>query len=130
MEPTAIALVGNLTAAPELRYTASGKPVTSIGIAVNRRRQQADGTTAEQAHFFTLVAWGSLGENAAGALQKGDRVIAYGQLQSRSWETPDGSKRTAVEVVCEALGPDLRFAKRPAGQPSSQGPQSWDEPAF
>ena len=97
MADNTVTLVGNVTRDPELRYTSGGRGVASFGLAVNRR-YQVNGEWQEQTSFFNVVAWGTLGENAAASLHKGTRVVVFGRLEQRSWETQDGEKRTVVEV--------------------------------
>ena len=89
MADNTVTLVGNLTRDPELRYTSGGRGVASFGLAVNRR-YQVNGEWQEQTSFFNVVAWGTLGENAAASLNKGTRVVVYGRLEQRSWETAGG----------------------------------------
>jgi single-strand DNA-binding protein len=93
-----------------LRYTSGGRGVASFGVAVNRRYQR-DGEWVEETSFLNVTAWGTLGENAAASITKGQRVIVYGRLQQRSWETDEGEKRSVVEVVADSIGPDLRWAQ-------------------
>lgn len=103
-------LVGNLTRDPELHYTSSGKGVANFAVAVNRR-YQVNGEWQEQTSYFDVVAWGPLGENIAGSLSKGHRVVAVGRLEQRSWETDAGDKRTKIELIADSVGPDLRWAE-------------------
>ena len=110
MADNTVTLVGNVTRDPELRYTSGGRGVASFGLAVNRR-YQSNGEWQEQTSFFDVVAWGTLGENAAASLHKGTRVVVYGRLEQRSWETEDGEKRTDVEVIADEIGPSLRWAQ-------------------
>jgi single-strand DNA-binding protein len=110
MADNTITLVGNITRDPELRFTQTGRGVASFGIAVNRR-YQVNNEWQEQTSFFNVVAWGTLGENAAASLNKGDRVIVFGRLEQRSWETQDGEKRSVVEVIADELGPSMRWAQ-------------------
>jgi single-strand DNA-binding protein len=110
MADNTITLVGNLTRDPELRYTSGGRGVASFGLAVNRR-YQVNNEWQEQTSFFNVVAWGTLGENAAASLNKGNRILVYGRLEQRSWETQDGEKRSVVEVVADEIGPSLRWAQ-------------------
>jgi single-strand DNA-binding protein len=110
MADNSITLVGNITRDPELRFTAGGKGVASFGIAVNRR-YQVNGEWQEKVSFFNVVAWDSLGENAAASLNKGSRVIVTGRLEQRDYETKDGEKRSVVEVVADEVGPSLRWAR-------------------
>jgi single-strand DNA-binding protein len=105
MPNTQASLVGNLTADPKLNFTKNGKAVTSLSIAVNEGRRGEEQITS----FYDITAWGSLGEHAAESLHKGNRIMVIGTLQQRSWETNEG-RRSKVEIVAEALGPDLRFA--------------------
>lgn len=104
-----ITVVGNLTRDPEVRYTASNRCVTSVGVA-SSRRYQVNGEWQEETTFFNLTLWGSLGENAGASLHKGDRVIASGRMQSREYEV-DGVKKTAWDLVVDEIGPSLRWAR-------------------
>ena len=110
MADNTVTLVGNVTRDPELRYTTGGRGVASFGMAVNRR-YQVNGEWQEQTSFFNVVAWGTLGENAAACVTKGTRLVVFGRLEQRSWETQDGEKRTVVEVIADELGPSLRWAQ-------------------
>ncbi len=110
MADNTVTLVGNVTRDPELRFTSGGRGVASFGLAVNRR-YQSNGEWQEQTSFFDVVAWGTLGENAAASLHKGTRAVVYGRLEQRSWETQEGEKRSKIEVVAEEIGPSLRWAQ-------------------
>ena len=110
MADNTVTLVGNVTRDPELRYTSGGRGVASFGLAVNRR-YQVNGEWQEQTSFFNVVAWGTLGENAAACINKGTRLVVFGRLEQRSWETQDNEKRTVVEVIADELGPSLRWAQ-------------------
>jgi len=110
MSDSTVTLVGNVTREPELRYTSGGRGVASFGIAVNRR-YQSQGEWVEQVSFLDVTCWGDLGENAAASIQKGSRVIVFGRLEQRSWETQEGDKRSKIEVVADEIGPSLRWAR-------------------
>ena len=109
MADNSVTVVGNITRDPELRFTTGGRAVASFGIAVNRR-YQVNNEWQEQTSFFDVVAWAQLGENAAASLNKGARVIVSGRLEQRSWETPDGDKRSKIEIIADEIGPSLRWA--------------------
>jgi single-strand DNA-binding protein len=111
-------LIGNLTKDPELRYTPDGIPVSSLRIAVGRRFKQAsdkaeagDNNQANTADFFTVVVWRRLAEICCEYLKKGKQVAIDGRLQSRSWETSDGQKRSTVEVVAENVQLDRKSTR-------------------
>jgi single-strand DNA-binding protein len=109
MADNSITLVGNLTRDPEIRFTATGRAVTSFGIAVGRR-YQVNGEWQEQTSYFNVTAWGQLGENAAATFTKGTRVVVTGRLEQREYTSREGEKRTAIDVIADELGPSLRWA--------------------
>jgi len=97
-------IIGNLTRDPEMRTTTSGQNVLSLGIATNERwKDKATGEMKERAEFHTVVVWGELAKEAAQVLRKGNRVFVSGRVQTRSWETQAGVKRTTTELVAEAV---------------------------
>jgi single-strand DNA-binding protein len=98
-----VSFAGNLTDAPELRYTESGITRAMFRVAVSGRREQ-------EPSFFTVVVWRNQAEHAAESLTKGSRVVVVGRLQQRTWTAEDSSARSTVEVVAEELGPSLRWA--------------------
>ena len=102
-------IVGNVTRDPELRYTPSGASVTNFSVAWNRRYER-NGQQVEEVNFFDIVCWGSLADNVASSLTKGARVMVTGRLDQRSWETPQGEKRSKVEITADDVAPSLRWA--------------------
>lgn len=110
MADNSVTLVGNLTRDPELRFTTGGRGVASFGLAVSRR-YQVNNEWQEQTSFFNVVAWGTLGENAAASLNKGTRIVVTGRLEQRQYETSDGEKKNVVEVIADEVGPSLRWAR-------------------
>jgi single-strand DNA-binding protein len=104
-----ITLVGNLTRDPEIRYVdAGGKAVTKFALAVNRRSKSGDETM-----FIDIVAWDRLGEICNQYLKKGMSVLVEGRLSIRKYETKEGEKRTAVEVVASDM--QMLDSKRSSG---------------
>lgn len=97
-----VILIGNLTRSPELRYTPSGTPVGSFGLAVNRRFKQGD-ELKEEVCYVDIVTFGKQAENAAKYLSKGSKATIEGRLQQRRWETEAGEKRSKHEVVAENI---------------------------
>jgi single-strand DNA-binding protein len=105
-------IAGNLTADPELRYTKSNKPVASFTIAMTptsfnqSTKKYEDGETL----FMRCSLWDDAAEHAAQSLKKGDRVIAYGQVKSRTYQDREGTTKTSIEMVVEELGASLKYA--------------------
>ena len=120
-----ITIVGNMTDDPELRYTPNGAAVANFSVAVSRRaKDEATGQWKDMdTSFFRVAAWRSLGENVAESLTRGSRVVVTGRLRQRSWETPEGDKRSTVEIEADEVGPSLRWAtaKVEKSQKSSGG---------
>jgi len=110
MADSNVTITGTLTCDPELRFTQGGRGVATLGVAVNYRFQR-NNEWVEEASFFNVTAWGTLGENAAASLNKGTRVVVFGRLEQRSWETQEGEKRSVIEVIADELGPSLRWAQ-------------------
>ena len=121
MADNSVTLVGNLTKDPELRFTTGGRGVASFGLAVSRR-YQVNNEWQEQTSFFNVVAWGTLGENAAASLTKGTRIMVTGRLEQREYETTAGEKRNVVEIVADELGPSLRWARAEVERTQRTGP--------
>ena len=96
-------LMGNLTRDPELRYTPAGQAVTNFSIAINRNYTTQSGEKKEDTCFVRVAVWGKQAENCAQYLSKGKPVFVEGRLQSRSWETEDGQKRSALDVVASSV---------------------------
>jgi single-strand DNA-binding protein len=105
-----VVLAGNLTRDPEVRFTQEGVPVAGFGVAVNRVKSKS-----EAVDFFNVSAWRELGERVANYKKKGDPVLVEGRLQYRTWQTPDGTKRSAVDVVAD----NVQFLSR-NGEPQEQ----------
>ena len=131
---TAVTVAGNLTRDPEIRYTREGQATTSLSVAVNRRWQnQQTKEWEESVSFFDVVCWRDLAENVALSLTKGSRVLVYGRLEQRSWETDGGERRSKVEIVADEVGASLRFAtadvhrverhQANGDQPAADGPE-------
>jgi single-strand DNA-binding protein len=105
-----ITIVGNLTADPELRYTASGKAVASFTVVESSRVKDGDGWKDGPTTYWRCSLWDSAAENLTESLTKGVRVIVTGEAKQRSWETSSGEKRSAIEVTVTEVGPSLRWA--------------------
>jgi single-strand DNA-binding protein len=85
--------------------------VASFRVAVTPRRPDGKGGwTDGEPSFFKVVAWRQLAEHLADSLSKGDRVIVTGALRTNTWETPEGEKRSTIEVQANEVGPSLRWA--------------------
>jgi single-strand DNA-binding protein len=112
-----VLLIGNLTRAPELRYTPSGTAVADLRLAVNRNYSTQSGEKREETCFLTVVVWGKQAESCGEYLDKGSQIFVEGRLQTRDWESKDGQKRSATEVVAERV----QFMSRTKGPGGGAG---------
>ncbi|MET0728347.1 MAG: single-stranded DNA-binding protein [Acidimicrobiales bacterium] len=106
-----ITISGNVTRDPELRFTPSGQAVASFSVAVNRSWQNRQTQEwEEQTSFFDVKCWAQLGQNVSDTVSKGSRVVVSGRLEQRSWETEQGDKRYAFEIVADDVAVSLLYA--------------------
>ncbi len=98
-----VILIGNLTRDPEMRYTNSGTPVVTFGMATNKSWKDQDGEAKELAEFHNLVAWNKMAEICQQLLAKGMKVYIEGSLNTRSWEAEDGGTRYKTEIRVEDM---------------------------
>jgi single-strand DNA-binding protein len=103
-------LAGNLTHDPELRFTASGREVASLNVAVNDRVQNDDGQWEDaEPEFYRVNVWGDQASHAAECLVRGDRIVAVGYFQDREWVDKEGEDRITTEFTAKDIGPSLLF---------------------
>jgi single-strand DNA-binding protein len=104
-----VTIVGNVARDPELRYTPSGASVASFGVAWNRKYTR-NGEQVEETSFFDVSCWGTLADNVSASITKGTRVVVVGEMRQQSWETPQGEKRSKIEITADEVSPSLRWA--------------------
>ena len=86
-----VQIQGRFVKDPELRKTNSGKDVTSFTLAVEHDK---DNTS-----FIDCVAWDKTAQLITTHFTKGNMIVCWGALKTRTYEDSSGSKRKAVEVV-------------------------------
>lgn len=102
---------GNVTRDPELKFLQNGQASARLSIAVNRRWQNKQTQEwEEKVSYFDIQAYGALAENVANSVTRGTRITVTGQLEQRSWETPEGDKRSVIEIKAEDVGVSLAYA--------------------
>jgi len=91
-----VTLTGRLGQEPELRYTPAGKATVSASLAVS-------GFAKDKTDWIRIVLWEKTAEILSQYCHKGDQVGVVGRLQVRDYQSQDGTKRTATEVVVSSL---------------------------
>jgi single-strand DNA-binding protein len=98
-----VMIIGRLGRDPEMRYTPSGRPVTTFSVATSRTWNTSEGERRMETEWFNIVAWGNLAEICKQYLTKGQQVYIEGRLQSRTWDDDKGNKHTSVEIVASEM---------------------------
>ncbi len=94
-----IILMGRMVADPDLRRTASGTPVATFSIAVDRDFKSENGE--KETDFIDIVAWRNTAEFVSKYFTKGRMAVVSGRLQIRTWTDKEGNKRRSAEVVAD-----------------------------
>lgn len=103
-----VAIMGRLTADPELRHTPNNVPVCSFTVACNRSYVKQGGD--RETDFINVVAWRGTAEFVNKYFKKGQLVAVNGSIQTRNYVDKNGNNRTAFEILadnvhfCESKG--------------------------
>ena len=96
-----VILIGNLTKDPELSTTTGGISVCRFTVAVGRKYANSEGE--RETDFINIVFWRNLADNCHKFLKRGSKVAVVGNIQNRSYDANDGTKRYITEVVAEEV---------------------------
>lgn len=122
MNKPEITVVGNLVGDPQLRTSKSGKPWVTFTVASTPRERNNQTGHYEDGEpmYLNCRAFGEFSENIANSLHQGVRVIVQGKLTQRAYEH-EGQKRFSLDLVVDAIGPELRFATAVATRNNARG---------
>ncbi len=98
-----VLIIGKVGRDPEMRYTPSGRPVTTFSVGTSRTWTTADGERRTETEWFNVVAWSSLAEICKQYLTKDRLVYIEGRLQTRHWDDQEGNKHSATEIVASEM---------------------------
>ncbi|MFI3207165.1 MAG: single-stranded DNA-binding protein [Clostridia bacterium] len=128
------AIMGRLTADPELKHTQSGIAMVRFTVAVDRSFVKAG--AERQADFITVVAWRASAEFVCKYFRKGSMVAVDGSIQTGSYTDNNGGKRYTVEIMANNInfcGSKAESGSAPsrANDYQQQAPQAsaYNEPA-
>lgn len=111
-----ITLAGNVANDVEMRYTATGKAVTSFDVAIN----EGNGDT-KKTMYVRVTCWEKLAETVSTYLTKGQGVLVSGKLMpSRAYVRKDGEMAASQEVT--AFG--VQFGPKPKGWQGDNGAET------
>ena len=120
-------IIGHLGRDPEMRYTPSGRPVTTFSVATTRSWHSSDGERHEETEWFNVVAWGNLAEICNQHLRKGQQIYVESRLQTRRWEDSEGNKHFTTELVAQEM---IMLGERKDAGPSEYMAGSEDEEPY
>lgn len=125
--------IGNLTKDPEMKQTPNGTEVTNFDIAINKKWTDSNGNQQEKVEFVSFVAFKKVAEIITTYAKKGDRIYLAWELQTRSWETEDWTKRYKTEIFVEKVvllwtpgGNETPKQTKQATKPATEG--NWAPP--
>lgn len=98
-----IIIIGNLGRDPEMRYSASGNPMTSFSVASSRRYTTAAGEQREETEWFNCTAFGRLADVCNQYLTRGQQVYVEGRIRSRQYERRDGTPGFSLDVTVNEM---------------------------
>lgn len=98
-----VIMIGRVGREPEMRYTPSGRPVTTYTIGITRSWNSSDGERHYETDWFNVVAWGNLAEICKQHLTKGQLIYIEGRLQTRFWEDTEGNKHSSTEIIANEM---------------------------
>ncbi len=98
-----VIVIGFLGRDPEMRFSPSGRPVTSFPLGTTRTWTTLDNEKRTETEWFTIVVWGSLAEVCKSSLKKGNQVYIEGRLQSHQWDDKDGNKKRSIEIIANEV---------------------------
>ncbi|MBS6832832.1 MAG: single-stranded DNA-binding protein [Clostridiales bacterium] len=122
-----VILMGRLTRDPEMRHTNSGTPVTTFSIAIDNGYGDNKRTD-----FVNCLAWNKTAEFVTKYFTKGKMIIVIGRITTRSWETQDGKRAYATEVVANEVtfGESKTSPQLNTPQTAAQPPMQDDDDDF
>ena len=96
-------IIGHLGADPELRYTQSGSPVTTLRVATDESYTDKNGNRVEATEWHRVIAFQRAAENCNQYLRKGSLVYVEGRLSTRKWQDQNGQDRYTTEIRAERV---------------------------
>jgi single-strand DNA-binding protein len=118
-----IQLIGRLGRDPETRTTTGNRSVATFSLAVDRRWKTDSGEAKEATDWFTVEAWGRLGEVCQKYLTKGRLIFVDGRVQTDCWQDDKGETHIRTKIVAA----NMQILDRKPEQP--EGTEAEEEPA-
>jgi len=98
-----VTIIGHVGDDAQMRFTPSGRPVTSFNVAAGRSYTTSDGERRDETEWFTVVTWGKLAKTCNQFVAKGRQVYAEGSIKLKTWEGQDGQKHSKNEITAQTV---------------------------
>lgn len=104
-----VILTGKIATPPRRHYRPDGSPVIQFPLELNDSENRFGetphraGSAQAPRSLINIVAFGEWAESKFELLQSGLHLRVVGQLNQRHWQTPEGKKRTRMEVIATDL---------------------------
>ncbi len=121
-----VVLMGHVGGAPDVRVTASGRPVVKFGLATNRAWKGPDDAWREETDWHKIVMFNPLADRVRERIARGDLVFVEGRLSRRTWKGDDGAPRSTTEVVADRVRVLGRLVRRDGEEGSGGGAAAVD----
>ena len=96
-------IIGRLGRDPELRYTQSGVPVTTLNVATSETYIDREGNKNEITEWHRVSVFQRQAENCVKFLRKGSLVFVEGSLQTRKWQDQQGLDRYTTVIKAQRV---------------------------
>lgn len=107
---SAVTLVGRVGADPDIRFGSNGKAIAKLRVVTSGRRM-VDGKWQDvDTTWWSVTAFGPVAEALSDRINKGNGVIVLGKAKQDTWTDKDGNERTAIAVIADHVGLDLRWS--------------------
>ena len=94
-----VVLSGRVGKNPEARNTPTGQKAVTFSVANDRKDKSGNKIT----DWFNCTAWGNTADFIEQYVDKGSAIEVSGSLQTRSWETEDGQKKTIYFILVDKV---------------------------
>ncbi len=118
-------IIGRLGAKPELKYTTSGDPATTLNVATTEVYYDRERNKQERTEWHRVSLFGKVAEHCANYLDKGSLVYVEGSIQTRKWQDKNGQDRYTTEIN----GRTVQFLDR-RGDSQNQAPRDNQQQSY
>lgn len=99
-----VTIYGNLGGVPELTETKSGLAVAEFTVCSTHGKDEKRTDT-----WFNVKCFGDMAKHLCNTVNKGDKVIIVGRMETKEYTKKDGSKSKFTSLIADEIGVSLRW---------------------